>query len=171
MRFSGAVRCQTLSAGAHGSTGSTRRPPFPFEHVGPPAAAFARTTGFFASHHEHDTMSRLREALGNLPDSAFVDVLESDESYCVVVDVPGVTADDLDVRIDGRSLVVEAHRAKDVPAGFEYRTEERSLFLDLELPLPPDAAAADAAATVDAGVLEVTLPKRGERGHSVPISG
>lgn len=116
-------------------------------------------------------MSRLREALGDLPDSAFVDVLESDESYCVVVDVPGVSAEDLDVRVDGRTLIVEAHRSKDVPAGFEYRTEERSLFLDLELPLPPDAGEAGSEATVDGGVLEVTLPKRGERGHSVPIAG
>jgi HSP20 family protein len=116
-------------------------------------------------------MSRLRDALGNLPDSAFVDVLESDESYCVVVDVPGVTAESLDVRVDGHTLVVEAHRSKDVPAGFEYRTEERSLFLDLELPLPPDATDAGAEAAVDDGVLEVTLQKRGHGGRSVPITG
>lgn len=116
-------------------------------------------------------MSRLREALGTLPDSAFVDVLESEESYCVVVDVPGATAEDLDVRVDGRTLVVDAHRSKDVPAGFEYRTEDRSLFLDLELPLPPDATDAGAAADVDAGVLDVTIQKRGASGHSVPIEG
>ncbi|WP_336036452.1 Hsp20/alpha crystallin family protein [Halobacterium yunchengense] len=116
-------------------------------------------------------MSRLREALGNLPDSVFVDVLESDDAYCVVVDVPGATADTVDVRVEGRTLGVEARRQKAVPDGFEYRSEERSLFLDVELPLPPDATDEGASASVERGVLEVRLPKRGSSGTSVPIEG
>jgi len=116
-------------------------------------------------------MSRLREALGNLPESVFVDVFDGDDAYLFVVDVPGVTADGVDVRVDGRTLVVDAHRAKSVPDGFDYRTEERSLFLDLELPFPPDATDDGASASVEDGVLEVRLPKRGETTRSVPIEG
>jgi HSP20 family molecular chaperone IbpA len=116
-------------------------------------------------------MSRLREALGSLPDSVFVDVLESDDEYRFVVDVPGATADSVDVRVSGRTMAVDARREKDVPDGFDYRTEERSLFLDLELPLPPDATEEGASASVDSGVLEVRLPKRGGDGHSVPVEG
>jgi len=101
----------------------------------------------------------------------FVDVLESDEAYLFVVDVPGASADSVDVRVEGRTLAVDARRQKAVPAGFDYHSEERSLFLDLELPLPPDATEADASASVDDGVLEVRLPKRGAGGHSVPIEG
>jgi HSP20 family molecular chaperone IbpA len=116
-------------------------------------------------------MSRLREALGNLPDSVFVDVLEREDAYLFVVDVAGVTAEDVDVRVDGRMLVVDAHRRKSVPDGFSYRTEERPLFLDLELPLPPDATDDGSSASVDRGVLEVRLPKRGEAAHRVPVEG
>lgn len=116
-------------------------------------------------------MSRLREALGSLPESVFVDVFDGDDAYLFVVDVPGVDADGVDVRVEGRTLVVDAHRSKDAPEGFDYRSEDRSLFLDLELPLPPDATDEGASASVDAGVLEVRLPKRGETTRSVPVEG
>lgn len=116
-------------------------------------------------------MSRLREALGSLPDSVFVDVLESEDAYAFVVDVPGATGDTVDVRVEGRTLAVDARREKDVPAEFDYRTEERSLFLELELPLPPDATDEGASASVEDGVLDVRLPKRGTDSHSVPIEG
>lgn len=116
-------------------------------------------------------MSRLREALGNLPDAVFVDVHERDDEYLFVVDVSGVSAADLDVRVNARSVVVDAHRRKAVPEGFEYRREDRPVFLDIELPLPPDATADGAAASVDAGVLEIRLPRRGEFGRRVPVEG
>lgn len=116
-------------------------------------------------------MSRLCEALRNLPESVFVDALDGEDAYMFVVDVPGVRADDLDVRVERRSLVVDAHRQKPVPDGFDYRTEERSLFLDLELPLPPDATDDGATASVENGVLEVRLPKRERAARSVPIEG
>ena len=114
-------------------------------------------------------MSRLREALGNLPDAVFVDVLESDDEYLLVVDVPGVTTDTLDVRVEGQKLVVDARRDKDVPSDFEYRSEERSLFLDVELPLPLDATDTGSSASVESGVLEVRLPKKGNTARHVPI--
>ena len=116
-------------------------------------------------------MSRLREALGNLPDSVFVDVLDGDDAYLFIVDVPGATADSVDVRVEQRTLSVDARRQKDVTPGFEYDREERSLFLDLELPLPPDATEEDASASVERGVLEIRLPKRGTLGHTVPVEG
>jgi HSP20 family molecular chaperone IbpA len=116
-------------------------------------------------------MSRLREALGNLPDAVFVDLLESEDEYLLVLDVPGVTADTLDVRVAGQKLVVDARREKDVPGDFEYRTEERSLFLDVELPLPLDATDTGSSASVESGVLEVRLQKQGGAARDVPIEG
>ncbi len=47
-----------------------------------------------------------------------------------------------------------------MPSGFTYLHEDRSLFLDLELPLPPDAIGEDARATIDRGVLELRVPRR-----------
>ena len=116
-------------------------------------------------------MSALREALGNLPEAVFADLLESDEAYRVVLDLPGVTADTVDVTAEGGRLRIEARREKDVPTAFRYDAEERSLFLDTELPLPPTVDATDATATVERGVLTVTLPTTAATGGtSVPVS-
>ncbi|WP_435333812.1 Hsp20/alpha crystallin family protein [Haloarchaeobius sp. TZWWS8] len=106
-------------------------------------------------------MSALRDALRDLPDAVFADLLESDDAYLLVVDLPGVSRDTLDIHVKNGRLRLEARREKDVPPEFHYDREERSMFLDAELPLPPDATAEEATATVDRGVLELRLPKRG----------
>lgn len=114
-------------------------------------------------------MPSLREALQNLPDSVFADLLESNDAYLLVLDLPGVTNDGVDLTVDGLTLHVSARREKDVPEGFHYQREERALFLDADIPLPPDAADGDASATLDDGVLEVTIPKRASHGHTIPV--
>lgn len=115
-------------------------------------------------------MSALRDALGNLPDAVFADLLESETAYLLVIDVPGATAETLDARTEGHRLSLEARRAKDVPADFAYVSEERSLFLDVDLPLPPDVEAEGISGAVDRGVLEMTLPKTSETAtESIPI--
>jgi HSP20 family molecular chaperone IbpA len=106
-------------------------------------------------------MSTLRDALRDLPDAVFADLLESPSAYLLVVDLPGTTADTVDVTVNGGRVHVEARREKDVDPEFRYRSEDRSLFLDAELPLPPDATESGAEATVERGVLELRLPKRG----------
>jgi HSP20 family protein len=115
-------------------------------------------------------MNAFREALRELPETVFADLLESDDAHRVVMDLPGATADTVDVSIDGGRLRIEARRAKDVPSAFSYVTEDRSLFLDAELPLPPNATGEGATASVSRGVLTVTLPKRGATGETrVPV--
>lgn len=117
-------------------------------------------------------MSALRNALRELPDAVFADLLESDDAYRLVVDLPGVTAETLDVSVEHGTLQIEARREKDVPRGFRYLSEERPLFLDAELPLPPDAAETDAEASVKRGVLELHLPKRtAAPERTIPITG
>jgi len=105
-------------------------------------------------------MSALRDALRELPDAVFADLLESDEAYLLVLDLPGVTADTVDLRIETGRLVIEARREKDLPKGFSYVREDRALFLDAEVPLPPDATGASTEASMERGVLEIRLPKR-----------
>lgn len=113
-------------------------------------------------------MSALREAMSDLPDAVFVDLLESDSSYLLVVDLPGVTSDTLDVTAEGGQLTIEARREKPHSPKYRFREEDRSLFLDATIPLPPDTADSDASASIDRGVLEVTVPKR-ERGAGTTI--
>ena len=114
-------------------------------------------------------MSALRDALRHLPDAVFADVLESDDEYRFVIDLPGATGDTVDVRVTDGRLHVEAHREKDVPEGFTYRTEDRPLFLDADLPLPLDARDGEAEASMENGVLEVGIPKTGDRTQSIPV--
>ncbi|MFB6116911.1 Hsp20/alpha crystallin family protein [Halosegnis sp.] len=115
-------------------------------------------------------MTTLREALRDLPEAVFADLLESDDAYRVVLDLPGVTAETVDVTAEGGRLSVEARREKSLPAEYRYLTEDRSLFLDVELPLPPTVDATDARATVDRGVLTLTLPKTAATGGThVPV--
>lgn len=104
-------------------------------------------------------MSTLRDALRDLPDAVFADVLESDDAYLLVLDLPGATASTVDAAVEGSRLRIEARREKDVPIEFDYVEEERSLFLDVQLPLPPGVTGAGASGSVDRGVLELELPK------------
>ncbi|CQR54086.1 MULTISPECIES: Hsp20/alpha crystallin family protein [Haloferax] len=105
-------------------------------------------------------MSALRDALSDLPDAVFADLLESETSYLLVLDLPGVTAETAELRVEKGRLVVEARRDKRLPAEFDYVREERPLFLDAEVPLPPDAVADEAEASMERGTLEIRLPKR-----------
>jgi HSP20 family molecular chaperone IbpA len=115
-------------------------------------------------------MSAIRDALGDLPEAVFADLLESEDAYLIVVDLPGVSAGTVDLEVEKGRLRIEARREKDVPAAFRYVEEERALFLDAELPMPPDADGDAAEATVSRGVLEVHVPRSsGRSGTRVPV--
>jgi HSP20 family molecular chaperone IbpA len=115
-------------------------------------------------------MNALRDALRELPETVFADLLESEDAHRVVMDLPGATADTVDVSVEGARLRIEARREKSFPPEFSYVEEERSLFLDAELPLPPDATTEGATARMERGVLTLTLPKASAAGAKrVPV--
>lgn len=115
-------------------------------------------------------MTDLREALRELPDAVFADLLESEDAYLLVLDLPGVRADTVDLSVDRGRLSVEARREKSVPEEFRYVRENRALFLDVDVPLPPDAAGSGAEARTNRGVLEIELPKREVApGRTIPV--
>lgn len=129
-----------------------------------------RIATFFDGHALFGAMRHLRNALRGLPPDTYADLLESDDSYLLVIDVPGATAESTDVRARNGLLLVEARREKDVPDAFRYRREDRRSFIDIEVPLPPDAVPSEAAARTERGVLEVTVPKRWSTGvRSIPV--
>ncbi len=114
---------------------------------------------------------QLREALGDLPEAVFADLLESDDAYLLVIDLPGVTDETLEVTIEDGRLGIEARREKSFPRSFSYVSEERSLFLDVELPLPSDATGGGADGEIERGVLTLRLPKSDDEvERRVPIS-
>ena len=116
--------------------------------------------GFFADDSLTPYMSVLREALADLPESVFVDFLEGPEEYLLYLDLPGATADTIEITATGRRLRIEAGRAMEVPDGFQYLTEARPPQFDVEIPLPHQAAAALTEAHIEMGVLELCVPKK-----------
>lgn len=116
-------------------------------------------------------MTNLRDALRDLPEAVFADVLESDDAYLLVVDLPGASSGTTDVTFEGGRLGIEARREKDTPTEFQYVEENRPLFLEAELPLPPDATDEGAEASMTRGVLDVRIPKRtAAPERTIPIS-
>ncbi|MFC6716419.1 Hsp20/alpha crystallin family protein [Natrialbaceae archaeon GCM10025810] len=113
-------------------------------------------------------MSALRDALRDLSGDVFFDLLESDDAYLLVLDVPGATGETTDVSVENGRIEVEARRAKDV-GDYRYLEENRSLFLEVDLPLPSDASETGVETAVERGVLEVTMPKRGDGETTIDI--
>ncbi len=105
-------------------------------------------------------MSALREALRELPDAVFADVLESDDAYLIILDLPGVTAGATELSVEQGLLSMEATRDTDVPSEFEPVVDDRETEITFEFPLPMDASGADAEASMERGVLELSVPKQ-----------
>lgn len=115
-------------------------------------------------------MQPLRDALRELPEAVFADLLESEDAYLLVLDLPGATMETTEVSVSNGTLSVDARREKDVSGEFRYLREERPLFLDADLPLPPDATGEGAEASMERGVLELRLPKEsGTAETTIPI--
>lgn len=115
-------------------------------------------------------MSGLRQALGDLPDAVFADLLEGEDGYVVLVDVPGASADSIDVRFRDGKVRVEFTDETTAPEGFEYRSAGRPGTREFAIPVPRDCTAEDATATVDRGVLELRLPRRSvSTGTTIPV--
>jgi HSP20 family protein len=92
-----------------------------------------------------------------------LDVQESDKSYTVKAEIPGVKKEDINVQIEGNqvSISAESKREKDVKQDGKVIRSERyygSLSRSFSLPFEVDQAASNAKYTD--GILELTLPKK-----------
>ena len=89
------------------------------------------------------------------------DVLESDQEYRILLDLPGVSSESLEINVDQQTLTVKAERTVEVPEGFANRRNERSdkanYARSFRLGNGVDSTAIKAG--LKDGVLEITLPK------------
>ncbi|ARS91826.1 hypothetical protein B1756_12230 [Natrarchaeobaculum aegyptiacum] len=108
-------------------------------------------------------MGALRDAVADLADDVFFDLLESESAYLYVVDLPGVTDDSVTVEATADRLVIDASREKPDAGEYSYVEEHRPTLVDVDLPLPDDASADGLEVTVDRGILEVVVPREPER--------
>ena len=115
-----------------------------------------------------------------LGESVRIDVLDGDDAYVVTADLPGFTAEDIDVSLDDGRLHIEAERdteaggeeTEDTAPGTErYIYRERTRERASRTVRLPDAVDEEAvSASHSNGVLTVELPKsdRGD-GHTIDV--
>lgn len=103
-----------------------------------------------------------------------IDLYETDEAVVLEMAVPGVKADDLDISIEGRQLTIRGSSEQEVEKsdrrywlkGISHGEFSRTV----TVPSGIDAGAIDA--TVDQGVLRVSMPKAPEAlSRKIAVSG
>ena len=87
------------------------------------------------------------------------DVEETDDSYLVDIELPGVRKQDLDIEIAGRRLTVRGERKEKERVGILRRRERTVGRFQYEVTLPGNVDEEGIVATLDEGVLSVRVPK------------
>jgi HSP20 family protein len=92
------------------------------------------------------------------------DVVETADEIVVEVDLPGHKQEDLQIKVDGDVLTIEAERkAERVQKGESYHRSERTIGkFARSFTLPANVDSTRTAAKYEAGVLQIRLPKREE---------
>jgi HSP20 family protein len=89
-----------------------------------------------------------------------VDILETSEQYLVTAEVPGISRDDLDIRVHDGRLTISGVRRERTQSCEQYHRVERghgSFSRTFHLPVPVDGE--QVTADLRDGVLTVTCPK------------
>lgn len=95
-----------------------------------------------------------------------LDVVEDDAGYSVVLDLPGVTKEQLDITVDGRRVDIAARPAAATEAGQKRRVlhrERAQAPFARSLMLPEEVDDAQSRAQLENGVLTLTLARRAAR--------
>jgi HSP20 family protein len=93
-----------------------------------------------------------------------IDLTESDTSYSIKADIPGVRKEDLDVRIEGNQVTIGAEVKKEREEkknGRVLRSERQYGYASRSFSLPSSVDDAKSEAKYENGVLELTIPKKG----------
>lgn len=87
-------------------------------------------------------------------------VSESDEEYLVIMDLPGLSSEDVQATFHEDVLTLKGKRAVEIPQGYKtHRQEREAIEFEQSFKLPAEIDVSKVDATVKNGVLTVTLPK------------
>ena len=95
--------------------------------------------------------------------NAAMDVAETDQSFEVKMDLPGVCADQVDIQIDNNTLTVRGQRIKETEEKNQekqyHRVERYSGSFSRSVVLPNSINEEETAAEFKDGVLRIVIPK------------
>ena len=103
-----------------------------------------------------------------------LDMSETDNAVEVRMDVPGITAKDIDIQINGNLLNVtgERHEEKEEKGKTFHRVERSYGNFSRSVTLPCTVAESEVAAEYHDGVLTIKLPKAEEsKAHKIKVKG
>ncbi len=100
-----------------------------------------------------------------------VDVIENNDSIVVMVELPGFKPEDVDVRIEGNTLMMRGEGTEETEKkeGQYHLRERRQASFARAIPLPTGVNTDKANAEFENGILTLTLPKS-EEARSKQIS-
>jgi len=100
------------------------------------------------------------------------DIYENDDEILVVADVPGVTADALDINLEKGELTLEARREISVQPGTFLGVEYRDCDYQRRFAVPGGIDADKISAELREGVLHLHLPKsEALKPRQIPVQG
>lgn len=93
-----------------------------------------------------------------------VDVFDRGEQLVIRAEMPGITADDIDLTIEDRTLTIAGARsfAEETDEGTFHRREIHQGRFERTLVLPEGMNPEEITANVEHGILEVSIPRRPE---------
>lgn len=93
--------------------------------------------------------------------AASADVADHDEEFEVTVDLPGFEPEDVDLRVVDQTLYLDAERSEETDVEEEdfVRHERTRAAISRRIRLPAPVEVDDVRATMENGVLSLTLPK------------
>jgi len=101
------------------------------------------------------------------------DVVETADEIVVEIDLPGHKEDELQIRVDGDVLTIEAERKTErAQTGESYQRSERLQGkVARSFTLPANVDSSRTVANYEAGVLRIKLPKREEaKPRTIPVN-
>ena len=108
-----------------------------------------------------ETMSRFLHEPGLRPWTPPVDIIESEDSLTLKMDIPEVALGDVDIRMENDTLTIKGERKFEQPTGKGYHRIERSYgAFARSFTLPNTVDTEKVKADYKAGVLTVALPKK-----------
>ena len=92
-----------------------------------------------------------------------VDILEDAKGISLSADLPGVSSEALDLKVDRDTLSIAAEAHIDMPEGMEpLYADVRATRFERSFTLSPELDAENIAAELKQGVLRIRIPKRAE---------